>query len=261
MSDQLVVHLQPQIDQVSGRPIGAEALVRWQHPSRGLLHPVAFLDHLERAGLQRQLADTVLELSLAATATWWHQGIEVPVSIILSAANTTDLELPAKLLAATRRHRLPSRALRVELTENALLTDPERTLDVLRQLQEAGVRVSIDDYGTGDSSLAYLQRLPADELKIDRSFVADILATAHAYAIIKHTIALAHDLGLHVVAEGIETAEAAAALRELGCGAGQDYWFAVPMPAQEFVVWLTTHEPPTAAAAPVPVLTRSPTTD
>ncbi len=106
-----------------------------------------------------------------------------------------------------------------------------------------------------------MQRLPLDELKIDRSLVCDIQATAHAYAIIKHTIALAHDLGLHVVAEGIETAEAATALRDLGCGAGQGYWFAVPMPVDEFVVWLTTHQPPAAAAAPVPVLTRSPTTD
>jgi len=261
VSNQLVVHLQPQIDLATGRPVGAEALVRWQHPSRGLLHPAAFLDHLERAGLQRQLADAVLELSLVAAATWWQHGIEVPVSINLSAANTTDLELPSKLLDAARRHRLPPRALQVELTENALLTDPQRTLDVLGQLRRAGIRVSIDDYGTGYSSLSYLQRLPVDELKIDRSFVADIQVTAAAHAIIKHTIALSHDLGLHVVAEGVETEEAANLLRGLGCGAGQGYWFARPMPAEEFVDWLRANVTLAATAVTASPSGLSPTSD
>ena len=181
---QLIVHLQPQIDLATGRPVGAEALVRWQHPRRGLLLPAAFLDHIDRAGLQRQLADSVLDLSLAAASRWWNGGIRVPVSVNLSPANVTDLELPGKLVAAAARHALPLRALTVELTEHTLMKDPGRARAVLMQLRELGVGISIDDYGTGYSSLAYLRHLPADELKLDRAFTADLDTDPRAAAIV-----------------------------------------------------------------------------
>jgi diguanylate cyclase (GGDEF)-like protein len=240
---QLLVHLQPQVDLATGIPVGAEALVRWQHPTRGLLYPGAFLDHVDRAGLQRQLADTVLDLALAAAAGWWHDGIQVPVSVNLSPANVTDLQLPAKLEAVAAQHGVPLSALTVELTEHTLLNDPDRARTVLLELRSAGVGVSIDDYGTGYSSLAYLRHLPADELKLDRAFTADLDTDPNAVAIIRHTVALAHDLGLGVVAEGIETAHVADVLTTLGCDTGQGYHLARPMPAADFSSWLAGRRP------------------
>ena len=235
---QLTVHLQPQIDLATGRVVGAEALVRWEHPRRGLLPPAAFLDHVDHAGLQRLLADTVLDLSLAAAARWWSGGTHVPVSVNLAPANVTDLELPAKLTAAAALHPLPLSALTVELTEHTLMNDPGRARQVLLQLRELGIGVSIDDYGTGYSSLAYLRHLPADELKLDRAFTAELDSDPHAAAIVRHTVALAHDLGMRLVAEGIETLEVSHALAALGCDIGQGYHIARPMPAEDFLTWL-----------------------
>ena len=250
---QLIVYLQPQIDLATGRAVGAEALVRWEHPRRGLLPPAAFLDHVDRAGLQRPLADAVLDLSLTAAARWWNGGIHIPVSVNLSPANVTDLELPAKLAAAAARHALPLRALTVELTEHTLMNDPGRARQVLLQLGELGVGVSIDDYGTGYSSLAYLRHLPADELKLDRAFTADLDSDPHAAAIVRHTVALAHDLGLRLVAEGIESAEVGSTLAALGCDIGQGYHIARPMPAEDFISWLQHREPaPDATPRPLP---------
>jgi diguanylate cyclase len=250
---QLLVHLQPQVDLATGTPVGAEALVRWQHPTRGLLYPGAFLEHIERAGLQRQLADTVLDLSLAAAARWWHDGIHVPVSVNLSAANISDLQLPAKLAAAALRHGVPLSMLTVELTEHTLMNDPGRARAVLLQLRAAGVGVSIDDYGTGYSSLAYLRDLPVDELKLDRAFTADLRTGPNAVAIVRHTVALAHDLGLRLVAEGIETADVADVLTTLGCDVGQGYHLARPMPASDLHTWLAERWP---AAESSPTLCR-----
>ena len=254
--DQLRVHLQPQVDLATGRPVGVEALVRWQHPTRGLLSPAAFLDHVDRAGLHRALADIVLDLSLAAAATWWSRGWQLPVSVNLCPANVTDLSLPDKLAAAARRHRLPLRALTVELTEHTLMTDPERARDVLLQLRELGVGVSIDDYGTGYSSLAYLRHLPADELKLDRAFTADLDHDPQAAAIVRHTVALAHDLGLRLVAEGIETAQVRDALAALGCDVGQGYHFARPQPLAQLLAWLDTGPGTPHGSAPSYGMTR-----
>jgi diguanylate cyclase len=247
---QLLVHLQPQIDLGTQEVVGAEALVRWQHPSRGLLLPAAFLGHADQAGLQRPLADAVVELSLAAAAHWWALGLRIPVSVNLSPANVTDLDLPAKIAAALRRHDLPPQALTVELTEGTLMSDPDRGRGVLARLRDSGVGVSIDDYGTGYSSLTYLRDLPADELKLDRSFTWDLDADPRATAITRHTTALAHALGLRLTAEGIESAAVADALRQLGCDVGQGFHFARPMPVAEFHVWVAARRP---AAAQVPL--------
>jgi diguanylate cyclase (GGDEF)-like protein len=238
---QLEVHLQPQVALEDGAVVGAEALVRWNHPTRGLLSPADLLPAAEQAGLLRPLTDTVLELALAAAARWWpHRS--VPVSVNLSAANVTDLDLPGKVALALVRHSLPARALTLELVEDTLMADPERGRQVLGELRRLGVRTSIDDYGTGYSSLAYLRHLPADELKLDRSLTADVHRDRRASAIVRHTVALAHDLGLRLVAEGVEDAATATALADLGCDVAQGYAVARPMPVDEFLGWLAgTH--------------------
>jgi EAL domain-containing protein (putative c-di-GMP-specific phosphodiesterase class I) len=239
-SDQFAVHLQPQVALADGRVVGVEALVRWNHPTRGLLMPADLLPAAEQAGLLQPLAEVVLELALAAAASWWHHD-PVPVSVNLSAADVTDLDLPAKVAAALLRADLPPQALALELVEDTLLINPQRARDVLTQLRELGVRTSIDDYGSGYSSLGYLHRLPADELKLDRSLTAGVQADPRAAAIVRHTAALAHDLGLSLVAEGVEDLDMAAVLAGLGCDVAQGYGVARPMPVEDFRAWLRGH--------------------
>jgi diguanylate cyclase (GGDEF)-like protein len=245
VDDQLVVHLQPQTSLADGGVVGAEALIRWQHPQRGLLSPADLLPAAEQAGLLRPLADVVLELSLSAAARWWADR-PVPVSVNLAAANVTDLDLPGKVARALARHGLPPRALTLELVEDTLMADPERGRQVLGELRQLGVRTSIDDYGTGYSSLAYLRHLPADELKLDRSLTHDAGTDPRGAAIVRHTVALAHDLGLAVVAEGIEDERTGAALAALGCDVGQGFAIARPMPVEDFLGWLAAQPQPAA---------------
>jgi diguanylate cyclase len=239
-TDQLVVHLQPQTSLTDGRVVGAEALVRWQHPRRGLLSPAELLPAAEQAGLMRQLTDHVIELSLEAVARWWPEH-RVPVSVNLSAANVTDLDLPWKVESTLARHGLPAAALTLELVEDTLMADPDRGRSVLAELRRLGVRTSIDDYGTGYSSLAYLRHLPADELKLDRSLTSDVGTDPRAAAIVEHTVALAHALGLRLVAEGVEDDATREVLARLGCDIAQGYLIARPMPVDAFLQWL---EPP-----------------
>jgi diguanylate cyclase (GGDEF)-like protein len=241
--DELEVYLQPQVSLPGGEAVGAEALVRWRHPVRGLLTPADLLPAAEQAGLLRPLADAVLELSLTAAARWWPERA-VPVSVNLSAADVTDLDLPGKVAQALVRHGLPASALTLELVEDTLMADPERGRQVLGELRRLGVRTSIDDYGTGYSSLAYLRHLPADELKLDRSLTYDVDTDPRAAAIVRHTVALAHELGISLVAEGIEDAATGAALAELGCDVAQGYAIARPMPVDDFLDWLVQpHRP------------------
>ncbi|GAB3201470.1 hypothetical protein GCM10027261_36070 [Geodermatophilus arenarius] len=243
--DQLDVHLQPQVAMDDGRTVGVEALLRWHHPGRGLLGPAQVLPAAEQAGLLRPLTDTVLERSLDAVARWWDEH-RVPVSVNLSAANVADLDLPGKVAAELARRGLPPAALTLELVEDTLMADPERGRTVLGELRRLGVRTSIDDYGTGYSSLAYLRRLPADELKLDRSLTADVDRDERAAAIVRHTVALAHDLGLSLVAEGVEDLTTAARLAALGCDVAQGYAVARPMPVPDLLRWLAAHRAATA---------------
>ncbi|WP_345770332.1 putative bifunctional diguanylate cyclase/phosphodiesterase [Blastococcus saxobsidens] len=234
---QLVVHLQPQVALHGRSVVGVEALVRWEHPERGLLSPAVVLPAAEQAGLLRPLTDAVLDLALRAAVRWWSTD-PVPVSVNLSAANVTDVDLPAKVAAALARHDLPAEALTLELVEDTLMTDPDRGRTVLGELRRLGVRTSIDDYGTGYSSLAYLRHLPADELKLDRSLTHDVGRDDRATAIVRHTVALAHDLGLTLVAEGVEDEATAAVLTDLGCDVAQGWAIARPMPVEDFLGWL-----------------------
>jgi diguanylate cyclase (GGDEF)-like protein len=241
-NDELVVHLQPQVRLTDGRVVGVEALVRWNHPARGLLSPAQLLPAAEQAGLLRPLTDRVLELALAAVARWW-QLRRVPISVNLSAANVNDLDLPSKVAAALARHGVPAAALTLELVEDTLMADPERGRQVLGELRRLGIRTSIDDYGTGYSSLAYLRHLPADELKLDRSLTAEVDTDPRAAAIVRHTVALAHDLGLRLVVEGVEEAATGAVLAQLGCDVAQGYAIARPMPVDDFLPWLEAPPP------------------
>jgi diguanylate cyclase (GGDEF)-like protein len=235
---QLVLHYQPKISPQSGSVVGLEALVRWAHPHQGLLYPDTFLPLAEQANLMRSLTLVVLQKALQQCHTWRQAGLDLPVAVNLSAANLLDVQLPddvAKLLAALG---LPPRVLELEITESTLMADPVRSRDVLGELRLLGIRIAVDDYGTGYSSLAYLQELAVDELKLDKSFVMRMTEDAGAAAIVRTTVDLAHSLGLALVAEGVENAEALAELRRLGCDVAQGYFISKPLPAPDTTAWL-----------------------
>ena len=226
---QLLVHLQPLVDPADRRVEAVEALVRWQHPVRGLLSPAQLLPAVEQAGLMGALTETVLDLALAAAAQWWPVR-EAPVGVNLSAVSVADLELPRKVERALARHGLPPHALTLEIVEDTLMADPARATAVLGQLRELGVEVAIDDYGTGYSSLAYLKDLPADQLKIDRAFTEGLVTDPRVRAIVEHTISLAHVLGLRVVVEGVEDEATLQVLRQLRCDLVQGFHVCRPVP-------------------------------
>jgi predicted signal transduction protein with EAL and GGDEF domain len=237
-SGQLVLHYQPKVALGSGQVVGVEALVRWQHPVRGVLAPAAFLDSVERTALIEPLTDTVLDLALAQVRAWCAEGLRVPVAVNLSARSLARADLPDRVLTRLRDHGVPADLLRLEITESALLTEPARAREVLRSLHAAGVRISIDDFGTGYSSMGHLKHLPVDELKIDRSYVAEMLSSAEDAALVRSVVDLGHELGMTVVAEGVEDAGTVQALTDLGCDVGQGYLFCRPGPAADVTAFL-----------------------
>ncbi len=232
-SEQLVVHYQPQVDLLTGRIDTVEALVRWQHPELGLLSPGEFVPLAERTGLIRPLTTQVLVQSLRQIARWRRGGVDVRVSVNLSARNLHDAHLAARLGDLLVQHGVPADSLQLEITESSIMSDPERADVVLRSLDELGVRLAIDDFGTGYSSLAYLQRLPVAEIKIDRSFVAGMAERDSDRVIVDSTITLARNLGLTVTAEGVECESVLALLREAGCHSVQGYFISPALPACE----------------------------
>jgi diguanylate cyclase (GGDEF)-like protein len=229
---ELLLHYQPKCD-LDGRVLGVEALVRWQHPQRGLLPPMTFLPVAERTGLIHPLTDLVLDLALAQVRRWRDEGRELPVAVNVSTRSLLQPGFAEKVLTALGTHGVPPRLLGLEITETTIMEDPERALAVLTQLAEAGVRLSIDDFGTGYSSLAYLKNLPVHELKIDRTFVAALTTSERDRVIVDSTVALGNRLGLDVVAEGVEDAATLDALGELGCRQAQGYFFSRPVPADQ----------------------------
>jgi diguanylate cyclase len=235
----LEVHIQPQVDLRSGAIVGAEALARWRHPEDGVLLPDSFLPLAEHTGLMRPVAALVLDRALEACSTWWAAGFPVPVSVNLGADDLRDPELPGRVTDLLRRHGLPPAALRVEITEQALLTDPAAAAVLLTRWRADGVAVAIDDFGTGYSSLSYLRELPVDEVKLDRAFVVDI-GRARTSTIVRHTVAMAHGLWARVVAEGIEDVATARIVTDLGCDVGQGNYFGAAMTTHEFVARLQT---------------------
>jgi diguanylate cyclase (GGDEF)-like protein len=234
----LDVHYQPKVDLVSGEVTGVEALARWSHPELGQIPPGEFVPLAEQTGLIKPLTIAVLEIALVQARRWRDEGLTVPVSVNLSARNLLDLQLPAEVDGLLTRFGVAPTLLELEITESSIMSDPVRALDVLTRLDEMGVRLSIDDFGTGYSSLAYLKRLPVDELKIDRGFVMNMTRDRADAFIVRCAVDLGRNLGLRVVAEGVEDAATVEALAKLGCTQAQGYYFSRPAPAQELTVWL-----------------------
>ena len=242
---EFVLHYQPKIDVASRATIGAEALVRWQHPRRGLLYPDAFLPIVEQVGLMHAVTREVLEAAVRQVAIWKDSGLDISVAVNLSASDLLDDSLADRIEALLDEHSVPADALELEITESVIMFDPQRARTVLEALRLLGCRIAIDDYGTGYSALAYLRDLPVDELKLDRSFVAGIGTDPRSAAIVRSTIELAHALGLQVVAEGIEDPRALHAVASFDCDYAQGYLFGRPLPAAAFAaaMRLETIEP------------------
>jgi diguanylate cyclase len=247
--DELVLHFQPKVELTTGRVTGVEALVRWRHPERGLLGPREFLPLAEQHGLMHRMTLHVLGLALRQQAAWRRGGVELQTAVNISAANLLDPRFPVDVADLVARHRAPAGSLVFELTEDTVMADPERALDALAQLGELGVGLALDDFGTGYSSLAQLKRLPVQELKIDRSFVLDMVADSDDAVIVRSTVELARNLGLRVVAEGVETAAAYEQLARYGCHAVQGYHVSGPLPAPQLVAWLRRWEAAGAGGA------------
>jgi diguanylate cyclase (GGDEF)-like protein len=235
--DQLVLHFQPKLDLGTGEVRGVEALVRWQHPERGLLAPAEFLERVEEAGLMAPMTRTVLAKALDQAVRWHASGRELSVAVNLSASSLVDVDLPARVGAMLAERRLPPSALQLEITEEFLMVDRARARTILTALREAGITISVDDFGTGYSSLSYLRDLPIDELKLDRSFVFPMSEDPRATALVSSTIDLAHSLGLRMVAEGVEDQDAYTALTQLGCDQAQGFFMSRPLPADELERW------------------------
>ncbi|MFC0562617.1 putative bifunctional diguanylate cyclase/phosphodiesterase [Plantactinospora siamensis] len=238
VSDQLVLALQPAVDLSTGAPTGVEALIRWSHPRRGMLGPGDFVRAIESSELLGAFTRYVLDKALGVAAEWARHGLDVPISINVSARSLLDPRLPAEIAESLRRHRVPPHRLVLEITETVVMSELEVIDEVLAALRALGVQLAVDDFGTGFSSLTFLARVAVDELKVDRSFVMRMAESAEAAAIVRITVHLARELGLRVVAEGVETADQRAALAQLGCTAAQGYHFFKPMPADKIVAVL-----------------------
>jgi diguanylate cyclase (GGDEF)-like protein len=238
---EFVLFYQPQLDLASGRIRSVEALLRWRHPERGMVAPLEFISLIEQTALVGPVTLHVLELALAQLAAWRAEGLEIGISVNLSARNLHESELAQQIESLLRHHAVPAAALTVEVTESAAMADPETAVGLLEALRALGVGISIDDFGNGHASIAYLARLPASELKIDRSFVSRMCESPREDAIVRTTIDLARHLELRVVAEGIETAAVCERLTAMGCDTGQGYLIARPAPAEEITPWLRDH--------------------
>ncbi|HYM58844.1 MAG TPA: EAL domain-containing protein [Solirubrobacteraceae bacterium] len=240
---QLILHYQPKLDLRQRRITGVEALVRWPHPTLGLVPPGDFIPLAEQAGLMAPLTNLVLDQALDQAARWRASGFDLIMAINVSATNLLDGRFTDAALAALSRGKLTPESLVIEITEDVIMADPERSLDVVGRLSAAGVRVALDDFGTGYSSLAYLKHLPVDELKIDRSFVSSMATDAADAAIVQTTIDLGRRLGIAVVAEGVEDAVSLETLAAMGATSAQGFHIARPMPADDLLPWLEAGAP------------------
>lgn len=232
--EELVLHYQPIVEVATGRVVGAEALIRWEHPVFGLLPPLEFIPAAESSGALRHVTEYVLVAATQEAAGWAAAGVPLTVSVNVSARCLVGVDLPGTVAGVLAASGLPARLLKLEITESAIMEDPDRARLVLQALADLGVTLSVDDFGTGYTSLAYLADLPVGELKIDRSFVARLTTDAKAATIVQTSLDLAGRLGLSVVAEGVEDAATLASLQRLGCPHAQGYLFDRPLPAAAF---------------------------
>jgi diguanylate cyclase (GGDEF)-like protein len=236
--DELLLHYQPIIRLRDGAVAGAEALLRWNHPRQGMVAPHEFIGAAERTGVIRPVTEWVLRAAVQQHASWQQLGLDLPVSVNLSARNLLDPKLPDRVRRELCEHSLTAAAIAIEITESAIMSDIGRAVDVLFELHDIGLKISIDDFGVGYSSLSYLQRLPVDRLKVDRSFVMSMDRKPADATIVRSTIELAHNLGLEVVAEGVVTRQQYERLCEWGCDAVQGYYVSAPLDAGTFSKWM-----------------------
>ncbi len=236
-TEQLRLYFQPKVDFKTGRLAGVEALVRWEHPQQGLITPDRFVVLAEKSGLIIPLTQWVLDASVKQHLAWAVHELNLPIAANLSVRNLLDRKLMDQLYALILEHNLPPGALEAEVTESALMEYPQHAIKTLNALRDMGVQIYIDDFGTGYSSLAYLKRLPIDGVKIDKSFVSDVTTNPDSATIVRSTIELAHNLGLQVVAEGVEEQSSFDCLAALGCDKAQGYYISRPLSAQDFELW------------------------
>jgi EAL domain-containing protein (putative c-di-GMP-specific phosphodiesterase class I) len=248
---EFILHYQPQLDLKTEDIIGFEALVRWRHPERGMVPPAQFIPVAEETGLIDRLGEWVLEEACVQAAEWRNAGYSnLQVAVNVSAQQFRRADIAGTVARVLKETGVPAARLELEITESVIIQQAEQAIVKFRELSDMGVQLSIDDFGTGYSSLSYLKRFPIDKLKIDQSFVRDISTDPDDAAIVTAIIAMAHSLGLEVIAEGVETAEQLAFLKLLGCDKAQGYYFSKPIPAQEFASLLRSwHTQPRAAIA------------
>jgi diguanylate cyclase (GGDEF)-like protein/PAS domain S-box-containing protein len=237
--DELTLHYQPKAHLRTGLVTRVEALVRWRHPEKGLISPAQFIPLAERTGLIKPMTDKILDMALRQCREWRQLGTPMSVAVNLSTRTLQESFLVDLVLSLLEKWEVDPGYLKLEITESSVLSEPDRVIDILETLRRKGVHFSLDDFGTGYSSLSYLRKLPVDEIKIDKSFVTDMVRNESDAEIVSATINLAHNLGRQVVAEGIEDEATWDMLRELGCDLGQGYYLSKPLPPDELSRWLS----------------------
>ena len=254
---ELLLHYQPQIDLVSGRVVGFEAVVRWQPPGQAMIPPDEFIELAERTDLIQPLTSFVLTEAINQAATWHRSGRSLRVAVNLSPRNLNQDDLVDSIDRLLKEKGLPPQALEVEVTESTVMGNPTQAVEVMNQLRAIGVQIAIDDFGTGHSSLSYLTTLPTDVLKIDRSFIEAMDTDRTAEMVVKAIVDLARLLGLGVVAEGVETQTAVQTLKRIGCATAQGFYYSRPLSAEDLEKWFDRHEgdePGATAVGSEPVL-------
>ena len=238
---ELELHYQPKVYLADGRPAGVEALVRWRHPARGVLRPPDFIPVVQQSYLMREVTAFVIETGVAQAARWRQAGLDIPVSINLCGRDLLDTGLAESVKRWLGEHQLPPQKLLLEIDERVLTSEPAYAVATAEALADIGVGLSLDDFGTGYSSLLRLKRLPFCEIKVDASFIGRMLESPDDEVVVKSILDLAAALGMESVAEGVEAPDVAAALRDMGCVAGQGWHFARPMTAASATAWLVRH--------------------
>lgn len=239
-NDELILYYQPKIDLQKWQVLGVEALVRWQHPEHGFMPPDEFIPMAERTGLIRPLSVWMLNHALSQAEIWHKKDIKISVAVNFSPVTFLDTELPNQIIGMLSLYEVPAKYVTFEITEGSMLKDPAMAMEIMNRLVEAGIKISIDDFGTGYSSLAYFKNLPVQEVKIDKSFVSDMLTNERDNVIVKSIIDLGHNLGMRVVAEGVENKETMIALKQMGCDVLQGYYVSRPVSSGDFMDWISS---------------------
>jgi EAL domain-containing protein (putative c-di-GMP-specific phosphodiesterase class I) len=234
----LELYFQPTIDVASEKIIGAEALLRWNHPQKGFIEPDEFIALAEQTGLIKPLTQYVLEKAISQCVKWNEQNFNLTVSVNLSVHDLHDKKLLTNIKTLLSQNNLPAERLILEINEGDIMTEPLRARELLKNIRETGIQLSIDDFGTGYSSLSYIKKLPINEIKIDRSFVMEMASEDEDMIIVQATIQLAHNLGLKIVAEGVYNKETWESLKAFKCDIAQGYYISKPMNANEFTAWI-----------------------